>query len=283
MAALERRAQRDLRRGGRRGAARVNRALLVGLGLSVLALLWQGGYLSDLLHVSAPRNVIRTGGRVVVVPDARAGAQRLLAPVPLTTTGSFAFQYTDGDGAPLGYDPCVPIRYVVRGEGAPDVSDQLVADAVATIQAATGLSFESLGATDEALVDDREPIQARYGDRWAPVLFAWSDGAASPVLAGEVVGVGGSSVVPAARGDREFLAAGRVLLDAPDITAILARPGGYAVARAVVVHELAHVVGLAHVDDANELMAPQSGRLTQLGPGDLHALATVGQIACDGS
>jgi hypothetical protein len=74
-----------------------------------------------------------------------------------------------------------------------------------------------------------------------------------------------------------------VLLDAPDLAAILAAPDGYARARAVLVHEVAHVIGLDHVDDAGELMAPTMGVRTGLGPGDLAGLARVGQVACDGA
>jgi hypothetical protein len=282
MVRYERQAHRGFRRGSTRSAP-VNGMLLVLLGLSAVALMWRTGFLTEALGVSGPHNVMRIDGRIVAVPEPAAGAVRPLSAVAVTTSGAYSFQLTDRAGKPLGYDPCVPIRYVVQTKGAPPEADQLIADAVATIQSATGWSFESLGTTDEPLSLDRPPIQARYGGGWAPVLFAWSDEAAAPALAGEVLGVGGSAVVPAGRGSREFLAAGRVLLDSADISRLLNQPGGYALARAVIIHELAHVVGLGHVDDVHELMAPRTGAMTQLGPGDLEALAMVGQIACDTS
>ena len=270
-------------RGRERHLPRVNPVLLVLLALAVVGLLWSTGVLTTLFDISGPRNIVWIDGRVTVVPAGSADGQRLLPAVPVTTTGSYAFEHTGSDGVPVGYDPCMPIRYVTRPVGAPPESDRLIADAVASVQEATGLSFESLGTTDEPLVEDRSPIQPRYGGGWAPVLFAWSDATASPELGGEVVGVGGSDVVPAPRGDGSFLAAGRVLLDAPDLTTILGRPGGYASARAIVTHELAHVVGLDHVDDPTELMAPRAGAVTELGPGDREGLALIGQIACAGS
>ncbi len=258
----------------------MNPVLLVLLALAVVGLLWTTGVLTTLLGVGGPRNVIWVDGRLTLVPAGSTDGQRLLPAVPVTTAGAYAFEHTGADGRPVGYDPCVPIRYVTRPVGAPPEADRLIADAVASIQAATGLSFESLGTTDEPLVEDRAPIQPRYGSAWAPVLFAWSDADASPELAGDVVGVGGSEVVPAPHGDRSFLAAGRVLLDAPDLETILGRPGGYARARVVVMHELAHVVGLDHVDDPTELMAPRTGAVTGLGPGDREGLALIGQIPC---
>ena len=75
-------------------------------------------------------------------------------------------------------------------------------------------------------------------------------------------------------------APGRVVLDGPDLAAMLERPGGADRARAIVVHELAHVLGLVHVDDTGELMHPLTRDRTDLGPGDRQGLALLGQVAC---
>ena len=72
---------------------------------------------------------------------------------------------------------------------------------------------------------------------------------------------------------------GQVVLDAPAFTQAMAVPGGGPVARAIVLHELAHVVGLGHVDDPAELMYPYAGR-ADLGAGDLTGLALLGAGAC---
>ena len=45
-------------------------------------------------------------------------------------------------------------------------------------------------------------------------------------------------------------------------------------------HELGHVVGLAHVHDASELMNPENVGLTRLGPGDRAGLAALGSGRC---
>ena len=46
-------------------------------------------------------------------------------------------------------------------------------------------------------------------------------------------------------------------------------------------HELAHVVGLNHVDDAAELMYPEGiPGVVAFGPGDLTGLARLGRGQC---
>ena len=71
-----------------------------------------------------------------------------------------------------------------------------------------------------------------------------------------------------------------VALDTPQLTEIMASPNGADHARAIIVHELGHLVGLAHVDDPNELMyADNLGRL-DLGPGDRRGLVALGSGRC---
>lgn len=249
---------------------------------AVVVLGWTTGAFQHVLNLSPAPAHLDVGGRSIAVPEPAAGAVRVLPPVPLTTTGSHTFLHVTTDGAPVGYDPCRPVRYVTRLGGAPAAGSQLVAEAVAIVSGATGLSFVDAGTTDEEPLVDR-PVLApeRYGPGWAPLLIAWSDETTEPALTGAVAGIGGSAVVPAARGEQQFLAAGRVVLDGPDLTALLESPDGYAQARAIVVHELAHVVGLDHVEDPGELMYPETAALTVLGPGDLAGLALLGQIACE--
>lgn len=236
---------------------------------------------SALLGQVRPEVYVTIDGRAVAVPEPALSTGRPLAPVEVTTQGSHAFLHLTDAGHPVGYDPCRPVTYVVRADGAPPQGDVIVADAVAIISAASGLAFVPAGATDEAPALDRLLIQPeRYGDGWVPVLVAWSDASEVPELAGQVAGVGGSAAVPGADGAGTWLAAGRLVLDGPDLTEILAGPGGFEEARAIVVHELAHVVGLDHVADPGELMNPTTSARTDLGPGDLQGLALVGRAAC---
>lgn len=180
----------------------------------------------------------------------------------------------------MAYDPCRPVHYVVRPDNAPPGADQLIEQAVAKVSAATGLRFQNDGATSEAPSENRKTYQAdRYGKRWAPVLIAWSSPAESPDLAGKVAGLGGSGYAQTP-GHPLVLVAGQVELDAPALTEIMHRPEGPAQVRAVIMHELGHVVGLDHINDASQLMNPEGTGLTEFADGDRAGLAVVGSGSC---
>ena len=279
---MDREARRSARRARRRSTGRplVALAAVIGLAAGGGLVLRENGW--DLAELARPRAYVEIDGRAVAVPRPHPSGGRVLSPVAATRTGTHAFLHTTEEGTPVGYDPCRVVEYVVRPVGMPQGGQALVQDAVAIVSAASGIAFTSAGLTDEPPVVDRALIQPeRYGEGWAPVLFAWSDALEMPELAGQVAGVGGSAQVPGADGTGTWLAAGRVVLDTGDITTLLAGPLGYEKARAIVVHELSHVLGLDHVDDPNELMHPVTASRTDLGPGDLQGLALLGQAPCE--
>lgn len=217
------------------------------------------------------------------------------APVP-GAGGPHAFLAMQPDGlTPVAYDPCRPIHYVTR-PGGPAEGDVLIREALATVSTATGLRFVDDGTTDEAPSEDRAAFQPDvYGDRWAPVLFAWSDAVESPRL-GEIdpddpqadpAGYAGSTMVGLESADGDpagaplVFVSGSVTLDGPDLTRIAQGPDGRAIIRSIIQHEVAHLVGLAHVEDRGQLMHPvtQPG-LTGFAAGDLEGLAALGRGDC---
>ena len=265
----------------RRGPGGLLTGLVVTLAVTVAgaAVLQSGRW--DVAGLFQPHAYIDVEGRAVAIPRPAASDGRLAPEVPVTTDGAHAFLHADDAGGPVGYDPCRPVAYVVRPDNAPPYGDALLAEAIAIVSGATGLVLQNVGTTDEPPTVDRPLIQPeRYGDGWAPMLIAWSDDAEMPELVGEVAGVGGSAAVPGADGTGLWLVAGRVVFDAPDLTELMRRENGYGQARAIVVHELAHALGLDHVGDPNELMHPVSSTRLDLGPGDREGLALVGQVAC---
>lgn len=202
---------------------------------------------------------------------------------PPGTAASTGYAFTavqpDGDG-PVAYSPCRPIHYVVRPDGAPAGGAELVRTAVARVSAATGLQFVEDGETQEAPSADREAYQPDvYGPRWAPVLIAWSTPTESPELADEVAGIAGSASVT--RAGRSVYVTGSVTLDSADLGALVAVPETRGAALGIVTHELAHLVGLDHVDDPTQLMYPSTSvTRSGFGLGDLAGLAALGTGEC---
>lgn len=194
----------------------------------------------------------------------------------------YAFRHTQHDRStrPVAYDPCRPIHYVTSANGAPVGGAEMVAEAFAQVSAITGLQFVDDGLTAEAWSSDRDAYQPeRYGRRWAPVLVAWTTPEETPAVAGGVVGRGGSIVFGIGKLPEVYVTGG-IVLDAPQMAQILGTPGGTRAARAVVLHEIGHLVGLDHVDDPTQLMYEWSSHVDEFGPGDLTGLAALGAGPC---
>jgi len=205
----------------------------------------------------------------------------LPAPV-VAASDSYRFVAHQTDGTtPVAYDPCRPIHYVIRPQGQPAGGNKIVTDAVLRVSKATGLRFVFDGATSEAPSRERPSYQPeRYGDRWAPVLISWVTSRENPDFAADVTGEGGSSYVGFPNRPSAYVT-GAVQLDAGQIAVILQRPQGNQVVRAIVLHELGHLVGLGHVTAVNQLMYPQSQRgVIEFGTGDLTGLAALGRGSC---
>ena len=216
-------------------------------------------------------------------PGVGEALQPMGVPAALTaSSSSYRFLAHQSDGTtPVSYDPCRPIHYVIRQQGEPAGGSQIVTSAVLRISKATGLRFVYDGATSEAPVRQRPSYQPkRYGDRWAPVLISWVTPKENPDMVSAVTGEGGSAAFGSPGGPIAHVT-GAVDLDATKLTAELKRPGGKKVVRAVVLHELGHLVGLDHVTAANQLMYPQiQPGVTDFGAGDLTGLAALGRGTC---
>ena len=265
-------------------ASRILIAAVVCVGVLILGAWWRGVQWSDVAHWGTPRNVLETSAGDVRVPVASGPADRQLPAVEATGTGSYEFLFPTerAGGGPVRYDPCRAVQWVINPVLMPDGVRPLIDDAIASVQAATGLRFEYAGTTDERVAFGRDLIQPRYDGGFAPIIIGFQNESQNPDLAGSVTGLGGSSAVPGAYGPERYLRAGVVILDFEDLTSILeGDPGGAELASAVISHELGHVVGLAHVVDTHELMHQSNLRLLDWGPGDLTGLAMAGAGGCE--
>ena len=216
-------------------------------------------------------------------PGAESSAQPLGRPAtPPPGTGGYevlAHQPRD-EKTPIAFDPCRPIHYVVNPDGTPADGAQLVDFAFESLSSATGLKFVNDGTTTEAPTKERRAyLPNRYSPNlWAPVLVAWSDEQSFPNLAGYLAGIGGPSTVYASSNTAVYVS-GIVVLDRVQLSAE-AEPER-AVVRAVILHELGHLVGLDHTADRMQLMFSESQfNVRDYAEGDRRGLAVMGTQAC---
>ncbi|YCK76457.1 matrixin family metalloprotease [Arthrobacter sp. D3-16] len=199
---------------------------------------------------------------------------------PRVGSDAYRFLAVNGDGSPVGYSPCRPLHYVVNDALAPAGAQQLVAEAITTVSAATGITFVYDGTATEQPSPQRPPYQPdAYGERWAPLLIAWTTPEVAPQLKGKVIGTGGSTHYSYDDGPKTFVTGG-LDLDAPQIADELLNPDGHLYATAVILHELSHVMGLDHVTDPTQLMYPEIGTPEGLSAGDLNGLFELSKAQC---
>lgn len=208
----------------------------------------------------------------------RAAPQRVAAPVPVTTKGAYKFLH-EVAGRPITYNPCRRIRYELNLDAAPAGSEAILGSAINEVERATGLRFEYVGTTHRKPLD-KEPTRWRLGLGDAPpVVISWATESQAPMLSGRVAGYAGSSFMTY-DGRRSHYVTGRVVLDADAYAEMVQNPAGSAAARAITMHELAHLVGLDHVEDLTEVMNSTNMGQVQFGPGDLAGLAQLGNGHC---
>ncbi|NYE35622.1 hypothetical protein F4692_000726 [Nocardioides cavernae] len=199
----------------------------------------------------------------------------LPAPTVVRAGGTYTWAMTQpGSTDPVGWDPCEEIRFRVNPAGAPPGGRRLVDEALRRVSAATGLAFQDEGETEDRPFADG----VRLFGRPDPVVFGWGDADEYPELGGTVAGVGGG-VAERSPGGRVRYVSGSVVLDVEAFTAanVAQQPR---VMEAIVLHEVAHVVGLGHVSEPMELMYSDNTGQVELGPGDREGLARLGSLPC---
>ncbi|GAA5108959.1 hypothetical protein GCM10023339_08520 [Alloalcanivorax gelatiniphagus] len=205
------------------------------------------------------------------------GAERPLpAPTVVRAGGTYTWAMTQpGSKDPVGWDPCEEIRYVVNPTDEPAGGRRLITEALRRTSAATGLAFEDEGETDERPFEDGVRL---FGGP-DPVVIGWGGAGEYPELAGQVAGIGGGVAQEGGSGRVRYVS-GSVILDVEAFTAanIAQQPR---VMEAIVLHELAHVVGLGHVSEPMELMYADNTGQVELGRGDREGLARLGSLPCD--
>ena len=230
-------------------------------------------------------------GRDHVSPDAngtvRAGVQ---APF------DYSFLFVSQDGCqPARFNPCAPIRYVLNRALATDADVADLNEAMAKVTEATGLEFQYAGTSTDDPRNVSPPGRAPDGSyTWPPVIIGWAHlgngdvlrpsttagaQAASPV---GVVGGGGRPLVV-----NNVITTGNLVLNLDAVTDTDTRnpvPHGFGPGvnwGRIMMHELAHVIGLGHVVSRtsimNETLTQQTISSVQWGIGDLTGLRYLGK------
>lgn len=187
---------------------------------------------------------------------------------PFAPEGSYKFSELDPKGEPVRFDRCKVVKWSVYGA---DDEIELTRAAIRELEAATGFAFREVAYDGYRPVLDPMPSTptARTG-----IVIRWDSESDIDDLAGDVAGVTQSLSWTLA--DRTWRSFSAISLESTGET--LARTGGNS-AWAVLLHELGHSVGLAHVDDRAQLMFPTTwdGTADRYQQGDLAGLARVGR------
>jgi len=187
--------------------------------------------------------------------------------------GSYAFVSTNAGGDPVGWNHCKPIHYVVNPAGAPESWEDIIRGGVATVTDASGFDFQYDGTS----VDRSFGQRVGDTDEPPPVLIAWAGSDEVPELAGSTAGIGGGS--PARVHNRVQYITGVVVLDTNAYDRMDAQ-GDRQGEELILAHELGHVLGLDHVDDADELMNAQYVGQDGFGSGDREGLQRLHELPC---
>jgi hypothetical protein len=237
-------------------------------------------------------SIVVVGGIILFAPaEGPAALRRVLGisddrlrdPADVPAGGTYAFlahQPLNSD-EPVAWDPCDELHYEINPDGSPfddDETEEFVEEAVEVVSHYTGLEFAYDGRTERRPEWDREFVPTI--GRNEPVLISWATEDEVPQLEDDVAGVGGAIAVEVEPGAWLRYVTGGVTLDSDAFEEIGSVFGDGGERRAILLHELGHLVGLDHVDSADELMFADNVGRRDFDTGDLNGLVAVGNGRC---
>jgi hypothetical protein len=208
-------------------------------------------------------------------------ADQLRIPAKPAAKGSFKFLESVG-GAPVSFDACRTIHYVVHVGSGPANGLNLVTEAIRRLSTATGLQFQYDGPSN-TVPQWSEPSKSRnvtdLSAELTPVFIGWATKNETDIWAHsdkDVLGVGAPETIVFSNGGAKLYATGHAVLLPNANVADSFGPG--VTEGNLLLHELAHVVGLDHVTGTGEIMAPDltAQEPDGYGPGDLQGLYALG-------
>ena len=259
--------------------------LLVGIVAAALYVIYSGG------AVFLPERAYNyVAAQFEEVPN------RLLSEAPRGNGTEYSFLHFDESGNPITWDPCMQISYVINSENMPSNGKELIQSAADSVSTHSGLKFVYIGDSNEAPTYPRQPYQPSiYPSQkksWAPVLVSWLTDDEFKMalekqdLTNEAIGFAAPDIAytddyfnrKELLGPTYFVS-GTVTLNSNwfDSKQALSNPDE---ARAVIMHEFGHLVGLDHVTSESQLMSSENNGQIDFGDGDLTGLAKLGSGSC---
>ena len=203
-------------------------------------------------------------------------------PQPVTYSTSYKFTNLNvKTKAPISWDPCRPIHYVINNQNQLPNGMEMIQAAVNEISYYSGFKFVYDGPSRENFQENRKSYQPKiYGNKWSPVLFTWSTPVTHPGLSQDVLGEGGASVLNRSS-DSQIYVSGIVDLESGALKEFMSTKKDDSKVKAVILHELGHVMGLDHTDGPWEIMYPEANlQVFKLGLGDISGLSILGSQPC---
>jgi len=198
-----------------------------------------------------------TGYFLATEPVASSPPTVPAAPPVTAPTGPFRPAMVSADGTVARWDPCTSIDVYVDFAGAQPTARADLANALSQATVASGLQF---------VVHETTSRERSHGTHTLTVL--WLTETELPAFQDGAVGIGGG-----AYSGGEILASW-MYIDADDPLVV---PGtARSMLLDVMLHELGHALGLAHVDDDTQVMFPYVYERGVYQSGDLDGLRTLG-------
>jgi hypothetical protein len=238
-------------------------------------------------------------GRDHLSPDANGIVRPGIKPL-----FDYSFLFVGADGCqPARFNPCAPVQYVLNRTLATDADVADLTEAIRKVADATGLEFQYAGTSTEDPRSTARPVRAPDGTiTWPPVLIGWAhlgtgDALRPSTTAGGGSGTGAGGGPPANQGvvggggrpqvSGNVITTGNLVLNLDAVTDTDTHnpvPHGFGSGvnwGRIMMHELAHVVGLGHVESRtsimNETLTQQTIPSTEFGVGDLIGLRYLGK------
>lgn len=160
--------------------------------------------------------------------------------------------YRNPDGSPVRWGTCT-VSLVINSKGAPTGSVKLIKEAIAQVSRESGLKLKVLNTSDSQTPNNFNP------QKEAPVLVAFGTPGTAGLGAGAL-----ASYTPWTKeenGIKTYIS-GRLVVDKTKYGDYPAK--GVHSNYTVLLHELSHLVGLAHSDETHSLMSPSLSSATSV-------------------